>query len=505
MPSDVRAADGTAAERYKVPSVVLMENAARAAADAAEAMARGDGPFVILAGHGNNGGDGFAAARHLILRGRRVTVLKTAEDGRYKNDAAVNLRIIRELEGAELRIADSSSLDDREVKELLGGAAVVLDALLGTGTTGAPRGEAGRLITLSARCENILALDIPSGIDPEDGACYEPCVRAAATVTFLAPKKGMAFSPALEACGRIITAAIGVPASKVLPQTPALSLYCEEDIKNMLPPLSRSIHKTERGSLLICAGSAAYRGAPLLAALGALRAGAGLVYLAVPEFMASEISAALPEAVILPLPARGGAVAAEEAEALIAEWMPRCGAAAIGPGVGRGEEAGALFSWFWNNWRAPLLIDADMLYFFARDLGKLEERADVLLTPHGGEAARILGVSAAEVGASREKSARALTKKAGYALLKGRNTLIASSSGELRMIAAGSPALAVPGSGDVLSGVAGALMASGLSVMDAATAAALAHGAAGERLEKKNGVRGTLAREIADEIPQLLR
>ena len=282
MPSDVRAADGTAAERYKVPSVVLMENAARAAADAAEAMARGDGQFVILAGHGNNGGDGFAAARHLMLRGHCVTVLKTAEDDRYKNDAAVNLRIIRELEGAELRIADSPSLDDREVKELLGGAAVVLDALLGTGTTGAPRGEAGRLIKLSAGCENILALDIPSGIDPESGACYEPCVHAAATVTFLAPKKGMAFSPALEACGRIITADIGVLASKVLPQTPALSLYCEEDIKNMLPSLSRSIHKTERGSLLICAGSAAYRGAPLLAALGALRAGAGLVYHAVP-------------------------------------------------------------------------------------------------------------------------------------------------------------------------------------------------------------------------------
>ena len=191
------------------------------------------------------------------------------------------------------------------------------------------------------------------------------------------------------------------------------------------------------------------------------------------------------QAVILPLPACGGAVTAEKAEAMIAEWMPRCGAAAIGPGMGRGEEAGELFSWFWNNWRAPLLVDADMLYFFARDLDALEERDNVLLTPHGGEAARILGVSAAEVGASREKSARALTKKAGYALLKGRNTLIASSSGELRMIAAGSSALAVPGSGDVLSGVAGALMASGLSVMDAATAAALAHGAAGERLAER--------------------
>ncbi len=505
MPSDVRAADGTAAERYRVPSVVLMENAARAAADEAEAMARAEGRFVILAGHGNNGGDGFAAARHLMLRGHRVTVLKTADDCRYKNDAAINLQIIRGLEGAELCIEDSTSLDDGSIKELLDGADVVLDALLGTGTTGAPRGEAGRLIKLSAGHENVLALDIPSGIDPESGDCYEPCVRAAATVTFLAPKKGMAFSPALEACGRIITADIGVPASKVLPDSPAFSVYYEEDIKSMLSPVSRSIHKTERGSLLICAGSAAYRGAPLLAALGALRAGAGLVYLAVPEFIASEISAALPEAVILPLPTRGGAVIADEAGKMIAEWAPRCGAAAIGPGMGRGAEAGELFSWFWRNWRAPLLIDADMLYFFARDLDKLSERNDALLTPHGGEAARILGVSAAEVGASREKSARALTKKAGHALLKGRGTLIASASGELRMIAAGSPALAVPGSGDVLSGVIGALMASGLSVIDAATAGALAHGAAGERLEEKNGLRGTLAREIADEIPQLMR
>lgn len=505
MPADVRAADGTAAERYKVPSVVLMENAARAAADEAEAMACGKGRFIILAGHGNNGGDGFAAARHLLLRGHQVTVLKTAEDGRYKNDAAINLHIIRELEGADLRIADSPSLDDSSIKELLNGADVVLDALLGTGTAGAPRGESGRLIKLCAGHENILALDIPSGIDPETGVCYEPFVRAAATVTFLAPKKGMAFSPVLEACGKIITADIGVPASEVLPDSPALSIYYEKDIENLLPPVSRSVHKTERGSLMICAGSAAYRGAPLLAALGALRAGAGLVYLAVPEFIASEISASLPEAVILPLPTRGGAVAADEAEKMIAEWAPKCGAAAVGPGMGRGAEAGELFSWFWNSWRAPLLIDADMLYFFARDFNKLTARDDVLLTPHGGEAARILGVSAADVNASREKSARALTEKAGHALLKGRGTLIASAQGELRMIAEGSPALAVPGSGDVLSGVIGALMASGLSVMDAATAGALAHGAAGERLEEKNGLRGTLAREIADEIPQFMR
>ena len=504
-PSDVRKADRIAAEHLKVPSFALMENAARAAADAAEQFAVGNGPFVVLAGHGNNGGDGFAAARHLLLRGKSVVVLKTAEDTKYKGDASLNLRILRELECENLFIADSQSLDDIAIKKMFEESAVVIDALLGTGTTGAPRGEAARLIALTAGFDNILSLDVPSGIDPESGLCYEPCVHAAVTVTFLAPKKGMAFSPAREACGEIKTADIGVPPSFVLPDSPALSMYYETDIKRVLPQLPRTIHKTERGSLLICAGSASYRGAPLLAALGALRAGAGLVCLAVPDFIASEIAAALPEAVILPLPTKDSAVDAEAAKDLLDKCGAKCIAAAIGPGMGRGDEAGELFSWFWHCWRAPLLIDADMLYFFASNFEKLPERGDVLLTPHGGEAGRILGISADEINAAREKSVRMLTRKNGFALLKGRNTLIASSSGELRMIAAGSPALAVPGSGDVLSGIIGAFMASGLSVIDAATAGALAHGAAGERLENSKGLRGTLAREIADEIPEILR
>ncbi len=505
LSADVRKADVIASEHYQIPTVILMENAARAAADSAESVARSDGTFVVLAGHGNNGGDGFAAARHLTLRGHRVTVLKISGDDKYKNDALVNLRIIRELASSELSIKDSPDLSDCEITKILDGAAVIIDALLGTGAAGAPRGEAARLIKLAEGYDNILSLDIPSGADPDCGGCGDVCMRASATVSFLAPKKGLAFSPALEACGKIITADIGVPASRVLPDIPALSFYGEDDVCAMLRPIKSTIHKTERGSLLICAGSAAYRGAPLLAALGALRAGAGLVYLAIPDFIASEISAALPEAVILPLPTCGGIVDAEKAVSKVSEWMPRCGAAAIGPGVGRGEESGALFSWFWNNWRAPMLIDADMLYFFAQNRERLTAREDVILTPHEGEAARILGMSAPEVAASREASVKLLTGKVGFALLKGKNTLIASQSGELRMIASGSPALAVPGSGDVLSGIIGAAIAAGMPVMDAATLGALVHGAAGERLGKRIGLRGVLAREIANEIPQLMR
>ncbi|MDO5116843.1 MAG: NAD(P)H-hydrate dehydratase [Synergistaceae bacterium] len=501
--SDVREADRIAERRFGIPSVVLMENAARGAADAAEGLAGCVGSCLVLAGGGNNGGDGFAAARHLLLRGWNVTVVKTHSDEDYKGDAALNLAILRALAGERLAVAESGGLDDSVLKKYICEAAVVIDALLGTGTKGAPRGEAARLISLTEGAENVLSLDIPSGIDPDGGGLYSPSVRASATVTFLAPKRGMAFSPALESCGRRIAADIGAPAEALLPEEPALVLYEKEDIRALLPPLSRDIHKTERGGLLICAGSEVYRGAPLLTALGALRAGAGLVFLAVPDFIAANVSAALPEAIVLPLATRNGAIDAEAASALISSWLPRCGAAVIGPGMGRGAEAGELFLRFWKNCRIPLLIDADMLYFFAERLSELPERNDVLLTPHGGEAARILRTSAAAVNSARADSAERLKERAGFALLKGRNTLIASD-GPLRMIGAGSPALAVPGSGDVLSGVIGALMASGIPIADAATAGALAHGAAGEALEDKKGLRGALAREIADEIPSFL-
>lgn len=504
LPSDVRQADIIAGEIYKIPSIVLMENASRAAADEAERMSGGNGVFVILAGKGNNGGDGFAAARHLYLRGNRVAVLKTDGDEGYCGDAAVNLRVLRTFECDELKIYNTKQIDEDMIKERLSEADVVLDALLGTGSRGAPRGEAGRLIPLTYGLENILALDIPSGVDPESGAVYEPAIRATATVTFLRPKSGMAFSPALESCGRVIIADIGVPPFKVLPDTPDVRCYDGGDLASLLPKIPSDIHKTQRGSLLIYGGSSVYRGAPLLAARGALRAGAGLVYLAVPDFMAAEASAALPEAIVLPLPSEGMRVNAEAAWSLVSEWLEKCSAAAIGPGVGREAESEAVFRHFWDECSKPLLIDADMLYFFATNFGELKPRQNVLLTPHSGEAARILGVTAAEVDAERARSARRLTEKAGTALLKGRGTIIAS--GEfLRVIRTGSPSLAVPGSGDVLTGVAGAFMAAGMPIPDAATAGAIAHGLAGEYMEKKNGRRGTLAGEIADAIPvQLL-
>ncbi|MBR4401513.1 MAG: NAD(P)H-hydrate dehydratase [Synergistes sp.] len=503
FPADIRRADVIASEKCGVPSVVLMENASKNAAAEAAAIAQGDGPFVILAGVGNNGGDAFAAARHLLIQGRDVIVLKCAADDGYKGDAAVNLSVLRRIGCARLKLLDTADMADTEITKALNCASCIIDGLLGTGTSGAPRNEPARIISLLSGRGNILSLDIPSGTDPENGSVYEPCVKASATVTFLAPKFGMALEPARSACGRVITADIGVPPYAVLPGEPAVTLLSREDMRSLLPVISRDIHKTKRGNVLIIAGSSEYRGAPLLTALGALRAGAGLVFLAVPEFMAQYAIEKLPETIVLPLPEKDGRMCVPEAKEMLFKVMEKCSAVAAGPGCGRSVSVERLFSWLWQSCKLPMLLDADMLWFFASHKETLAPRSDVLLTPHSAEAGRILGITASEVDLNRAASVRVLSEKAGSALLKGRNTLIYSDDG-LKMIDAGSPALAVPGSGDVLTGVIGAFMASGMKAADAAAAGALAHALAGEALEEKYGTRGTLASEIADAIPAML-
>ena len=503
-PEDIRQADLIAAEKCGIATSVLMENAGTNAARAIMKILPAASKFLILAGHGNNGGDGFVAARVLVKADKDVFVLKTAADRDYKGDALRNLRALRELASEKCSIIESGEILEDDIAAFIDDADCVVDALLGTGTTGAPRGEVARLIGLcSSGSGKIISLDIPSGIDPKKGGAYEPCVRALATVTFLAPKAGMSAYPAREMCGRIVTVGIGADPTVVLKDAAPYVCYDQSDLKDMLPRRGRDIHKGDRGGVLIFGGSENYRGAPLLTALGALRAGAGLVVMAVPDYMVEGASVMLPEAVFAPIPTVNGEIAAESLNDVISPWSSRCRAAVFGPGVGRRESVSDAEKWFLGNWHAPLLIDADGLYFLGRHKTDFARRNDLVVTPHAGEAATLLETQAAAVVSDRKASVLALNEIAGIALLKGSGTLV-SDSFEIRKILAGSPALAVPGSGDVLSGAIGAFLAGGLSVFDAATAGALVHAAAGSAIEEKRGVNGILAREIADEISTLV-
>lgn len=503
-PEDIRQADVLAVTKFGFSSLRLMDNAGTNAArevlkNYPEALS-----FLIFAGPGSNGGDGFVAARFLLEKGLKVTLILSTYREKYSGDARASLDALIELKDPNCSIKCSLDLSDSEIYDETVRADCLIDALLGTGSKGAPRNEISRLIRFCNKNGAVVSFDIPSGIDPFTGNIYDPCVMADLTVTFLAAKKGMCCYPASAACGTVKTADIGISPDKALEDKPYISSFDRNDISLLLPPVKIDTHKGQKGGLLILGGSAHYRGAPLLAGLGALRSGAGLVVLALPDFMVDSASLFLPEAIFLPLRTKGEMIVPECIPEAISIWEKRCGAAVIGPGLGRNEGSGSVVSWFWNNWDKPLLADGDALYYLQIAKNRPLFRKETLITPHCGEAASILGTSPEEINSDRISSVTAMSEISETVLLKGLDTLVCTKGGNVTIIKEGSPALAVPGSGDVLSGAVGALMASGIRVCDATLIGAAAHGAAGSLLEKKYGSRGALAREIADALPYTL-
>ena len=491
----VREADKKAAEKLRVPSIVLMENAGRGAAEALLRRFPNERAFLVLCGPGNNGGDGFVAARHIGLWGREASVISTVSLDKYKNDAAAAAVAAK---NCGVGIACSKDLKDEDIISSIRCSGVTVDALLGTGSNGAPRGEVVRLIELCREAAHVVSLDIPSGVDPDTGETYGSVLTAEATITFLAEKTGLAVSPGCLHAGEIEICGIGVRPESLL-EAHQLAGYGAPDIPAMRPRYPKDSHKGTRGALMVVGGSETFRGAPLLAAMGALRAGCGMVFLAVPAFMSSEASSFLPEAILLPLPSKGGFIRFRTVEKILQPWFEKCGAIALGPGIGRNLESELVTGWLCSEWKKPLLIDADAL----RCIGNIEKNAglrqrkeSVVITPHEGEAAFLLGTSAKKIAAARLSACADLAMKYGTALLKGPHTLICSGS-ERRVILEGGPELAVPGSGDVLSGVIGAFLASGMRCVDAATLGALLHADAANGAGRTEGI---IARELAGNI-----
>jgi NAD(P)H-hydrate epimerase len=491
----VREADKKAAEGLRIPGIVLMENAGRGAAEVLLRRFPGERVFLIFCGPGNNGGDGFVVARHIGLWGREASVISTISLDKYKNDAAA---AAMSAKNCGVNIVCSKDMQDEEIVSRIRGAGVTVDALLGTGSNGAPRGEVVRLIDLCREAAHVVSLDIPSGVDPDTGETYGSVLTAELTITFLAGKTGLAVSPGCLHAGEVEVCGIGA-SPELLLEGHQLAGYDASDIPMMMPRYPKDAHKGTRGALMVVGGSETFRGAPVLAAMGALRAGCGLVFLAVPDFMATEASSLLPEAILLPLPSKGGFIRYRTVEKTLQPWFDKCGAVVLGPGIGRNLESELVTGWLCSEWKKPLLIDADALHNIGnmdRSSGLRQRRESTVITPHEGEAAFLLGTSAKKVAASRLSSCADLAGKYGTALLKGPHTLICSGS-ECRVILEGGSELAVPGSGDVLSGVIGAFLASGMRCVDASTLGALLHGTSGGACGRHEGI---LARELAENI-----
>lgn len=496
-------ADKMIMDEFSLPGLVLMENAGRAVASFVSQYLkrRGKGKVLIFAGPGNNGGDGFVAARHLLNEGFDVKVISSLPMlESYKGDAFINVNAFIRLGGS---ISFSEELSDSQLESETDSADACLDALLGVGFKGTPEGEIARLIKALRRGCFVVSVDVPSGVDASSGRVPGMAVRADVTLTMHVHKTGLYVAPGAFYSGKVILVDIGVP-----PMLGALAfenrcfLWDENASCRALPERPLGLHKGDRGCVAVLGGSDIYRGAPMLSALGALRAGAGIVYVILPEDVYLQFGQFLPEAICVPVRADKRVLSVNALETLNA-LERNIDVLVVGPGMGRKEDTIELVSKLWEGWPKEMICDADALYALSVAPQTLTRRDNVILTPHEGEAARLLACETSWVKDNRLEAAEKLSRKLGPCVLKGYHSIIADGL-QFRVVDSGSPALSVPGSGDVLSGVIGAFLATNMDLMDGASLAVWLHGKAGELLELKNGLDGNFAREVADEVRSLM-
>jgi ADP-dependent NAD(P)H-hydrate dehydratase / NAD(P)H-hydrate epimerase len=501
----MRAADA-ATIRSGVPSGELMENAGAAIAQALRHFRPDVRRVVVVCGPGNNGGDGFVAARHLAFAGVRPEIFALGNPEAYRGDPAENRDRARAL-GIPIRALKEKAAF-HELGRALDSADAAVDALFGTGLSRPLAGGARRAVEiLNASGRPIVAADVPSGLFADEGKIAGPAVRAALTVALGAPKPCHVLPPASDFCGRLAIADIGIPRKTLESRGSKTGLGERRDVAALLPARALESHKGDFGRLAIIAGSRGKSGAALLAARGALRGGAGLVTIFCAESLAMRYPPALPEVMAEPLPESGGAVAEAAADVAIRK-LRGFDAAVVGPGLGTAEGTVAFLERLVAGARLPLVLDADALNAFAGRPARLggSRTRRLVLTPHPGEAGRLLGRTSAEVQADRLSAVRELARKArAVVVLKGRHTLIAEPGGDVAVNPTGTPLLATAGSGDVLGGLVGALVGSGLAPGDAARCGVWLHGAAAEALEPRLGDAGLLAHEIADAVPGVRR
>jgi len=498
-----RELDRLTQERFGVPSYALMTRAGEAVARAAlrhfpGAPSRG---VTIVAGKGNNGGDGLVAARKLLQLGIPTEVLLFTPTASLKGDAARACADYNAAGGALTEVTASTPLPQLS-------SAVVIDAIFGTGLNAPVAGLPARIIEHLNRLETPrLAVDIASGVNADTGAIMGVAARAARTVTFGVAKFGHFSYPGAAHCGDLEIAEIGFAPKAFALLQPHGCLYERAEAARLLRPRPAASHKGSYGHLLIVAGSRGKGGAVVLASRGALRSGAGLVTAAIPDEIAAVVASGQAELMTEPMPARDGHFDAAPCIARLEPLLQGKSAIVAGPGLGASDDAQQVVDWLIRRGaqpNRPLLLDADGLNVVSRMGPAFLKHASgpLVLTPHPGEMARLLGSDTAAVNADRIGAARQLVALTGAnVLLKGARSVIATAGGELAINGSGNPGMATPGMGDVLSGIVGALMGHQLSPADALKLGVFVHGHAADRLAGRIGEFGYLAGDLALELP----
>jgi NAD(P)H-hydrate epimerase len=490
----MRQADAWAIDERRIPSLELMEAAGAAVADAARAIAA-DGPARVVCGKGNNGGDGLVAARHLSDTGYEVEALLLWPGDELSGDARINLErfhgVVREPRSGEIAAALENS-------------GVLVDAIFGTGFSGAARAPADEAIeAINGSGAPTVAADIASGVDASSGEAEGISVEADVTVTFHAAKVGHWISPGKERAGELRVAPIGIPDGA---PGSAVAGVIRDPVLGLAPPRRASSTKFDSGQVLIVGGSRGLTGAVCMATQAAIRAGAGYATVAVPSDLEHIFEVKLTEAMSRGYPGGEGRLASDSADDIL---KAAAGAAAVvlGPGLGRDEDSLELARSVARRIEAPLLIDADGLNAHAGRLESIVQRpGPTVLTPHAGELGRLLGRPSAEVAAHRLASAReAAERSEAIVVLKGDDSLVVEG-GRLAISAGGSPGLATAGTGDVLSGTIGALLARGMDPFAATCAGVHAHQRAGRiAAERLGSAESVIATDVIAALPEALQ
>jgi NAD(P)H-hydrate epimerase len=483
----MRATDAWAIEERGIPGLELMERAGRGLADVVGDVAS-DGPVAVVCGKGNNGGDGYVAARLLREGGRDVRVLAVAAVEELRGDARANAE---RVEGVEP--FDTTRLD---------GCAVAVDALLGTGFSGVPHGRVRQAIAaLGAAGLPVVAADVPSGVDAATGVVEGEAVRAAATATFAAAKPGLWINPGKAHAGAVRVIDIGIPDGAPV-AAPDVGVIDDGALLDLLPSRAAGWTKFTSGHVVVAGGARGLTGAPCLSAEAAQRAGAGYVTACVPASLETIFEVRLLEVMTRGLPDHDGAHTAAGVDEVL-ELAQRGGALVVGPGIGRSDGAFAFARELVARAEVPIVLDADGLNAHAGDLAALAGRgAPTILTPHEGELGRLLGVDSGVVQARRLEHARAAAAAAqAIVLLKGDDTLVAQPDDLVAISPGATGALATAGTGDVLTGVIAAMLARELDPFVAACAGTRLHARAGIHAAHEKGVDGVIARDVIEALP----
>lgn len=505
---EMRGIDRRASQDFGVASLILMENAGIRVVEVAETFLEST-PLrrvVIVAGKGNNGGDGLVVARHLLNSGAQVETFLLGNPEEMTPDTLVNYEILRKMEARLFPLQDEEGINRLFISTL--SADLIIDALYGISFRGRLGEFDSRVVSILNQSQRpIIAVDIPSGVEADTGRVMGEAVRASWTVTLALPKLGLLMEPGSSYAGRVTVADISIPSKLLSERVLKTNLLTEDLVKGFFAPRPRVSYKGTYGHALVIGGSMGMTGAVMLSSASALAVGAGLVTAAVPESLLPIVESGLVEVMTTPLAETRQKAIALEALPAIENLLGTVSVCAIGPGMSRYPEAKAIVRFVLERSGVPVVIDADGLNALGEDMSVLGNRqVPIVLTPHPGEMSRLQGTAVGELQSRRMEAAREAASEWGVTVvLKGSRTIVAEPNGETYLNITGNPGMATAGSGDVLTGVITGLIAQGIRPNAAAGIGVYLHGKAGDLVKESRGERGLIAGDLVRALPEVIK